>query len=253
MSLKGRSAIVTGAGSQAGLGFATARALGSEGARVVLTDIDAERIDEAVAVLRSEGLDVVACVQDASCEAGWASTIKHAVDAYGRLDILVNNAGIAILKPLNAMTLDEWDRQIAVNLTSVFLGTQGAIGQMRDQGTGGAIVNVSSIAGLVGVPGGSAYAASKAGVRLFTKAVALECAREAIRVNSVHPGVIWTEMQQIAIRDNPEAFDAINASIPMGRMGDPDDIAQMIQFLVSDRAKYITGSEFVVDGGFTAQ
>src|SRR5262249_38405693 len=125
--------------------------------------------------------------------------------------------------------------------------------QMRAQGAGGAIVNLSSVAGLVGIPGAPAYAASKGGVRLLSKAVALECAREGIRVNSVHPGVIWTDMQQVAIRDNPDQYDAINASIPMGRMGEPDDIAAMIGFLVSDAAKYITGGEFVVDGGLTAQ
>lgn len=123
---------------------------------------------------------------------------------------------------------------------------------MRAAGDG-AIVNISSVAGLVGIPGASAYAASKGGVRLYTKSLAMECAREGIRVNSVHPGVIWTEMQQVAIRDNPDQYDAINASIPAGRMGEPDDIAQAVAFLASPAARYITGAELAVDGGLTAQ
>lgn len=251
--VSGKVAIVTGAASEGGLGFATARALAREGAKVVLTDIDEAEVLKRAEELRAAGAEALAMRQDVTVEAEWDQVIARTVEAFGPLDILVNNAGIAILKWMDAMTLADFDRQIRVNLTSVYLGTHAALRVMRAQGKGGVITNLSSIAGQVGVPGASAYAASKGGVRLFTKAVAMEAARDNIRCNSVHPGVIWTDMQKVAIRDNPEQYDILNASIPLGRMGEPDDIANMILFLSSDEAKYITGAEFTVDGGLTAQ
>lgn len=253
MDLRGKAAIVTGAASPNGLGFATARMLARAGASVLITDIAADAVAARAGELQAEGWRTESCSQDVTSAAAWSNTVGAAIAAFGRLDILVNNAGIAVLRRIDALEPADWQRQIDVNLTSVYLGCRAALAQMRLQGEGGAIVNLSSVAGLVGVPGAPAYAASKGGVRLLTKAVALECAAERIRVNSVHPGVIWTEMQQVAIRDNPSQYDVINASIPMGRMGEPDDIAAMICFLSSDAAKYITGAEFVVDGGLTAQ
>ncbi|HEX7931015.1 MAG TPA: glucose 1-dehydrogenase [Sphingomicrobium sp.] len=251
--LTNRSAIVTGAASPSGLGFATARMLARSGASVMLTDIDETAVRQRASELQAEGLAVQAMRHDVTALSDWDAIVAATVVAFGQLDILVNNAGIAVLKRTEVLTQAEWQRQIDVNLNSVFFGCQVGLAQMRAQGSGGAIVNLSSVAGLVGIPGAPAYAASKGGVRLLSKAIALECAREGIRVNSVHPGVIWTDMQQVAIRDNPDQYDAINASIPMGRMGEPDDIAAMIGFLVSDAAKYVTGGEFVVDGGLTAQ
>ncbi|MGK2287122.1 SDR family NAD(P)-dependent oxidoreductase [Pedomonas sp. V897] len=251
--VSGKVAIVTGAASDGGLGFATARALAREGAKVVLTDLNEAEVLKRGEELRAAGGDVLALAQDVTDEAQWDQVIARTREAYGQLDILVNNAGVAILKWMDAMTLADFERQIRINLTSVYLGSAAALKVMRAQGKGGVITNLSSIAGLVGVPGASAYAASKAGVRAFTKSIALEAARDNIRCNSVHPGVIWTDMQKVAIRDNPEQYDILNASIPMGRMGEPDDIANMILFLSSDEAKYITGAEFTVDGGLTAQ
>lgn len=253
MSLTGKTALVTGAASSSGLGFATARMLARRGAAVMLTDIDEAAVSVRAEELRSEGLAAQALGQDVTVEAAWDHTIAATVAAFKTLDIVVNNAGIAVLKWMPELGLDDWRRQIDVNMTSVYLGCRAALAQFRRQGTGGAIVNLSSVAGLVGIPGTAAYAASKGGVRLMTKSIAMECAREKIRVNSVHPGVIWTDMQKVAIRDNAEQYELINNAIPMGHMGEPDDIAAMIAFLASDDAKYITGAEFVVDGGMTAQ
>ncbi len=253
IDLAGKVAIVTGAASAQGLGFATARMMAAAGAAVVLTDLDAAVAEARAAELRATGATALACRQDVTVEADWDAVVAAATASFGGVDILVNNAGIAVLHAIDKLTPADWHRQIEVNMTSVYLGCRAAMAQMRAQGRGGAIVNLSSVAGLVGVPGASAYAASKGGVRLMSKSLALEGARENIRVNSVHPGVIWTEMQQVAIRDNPDQYDIINASIPMGRMGAPDDIAAMVTFLASDQAGYVTGGEFTVDGGFTAQ
>lgn len=244
--------IVTGAASAAGLGFTTARLLASEGHKVYLTDIDAAAIGKRAEELRAEGLDATGIHQDVTNEAGWMALVKQVRDDAGRIDGLVNNAGIAVLKWTAELDAQSWDRQIDVNLKSAYLGCRAVLPVMETQGSG-AIVNLSSVAGLVGIPGASAYAASKGGVRLYTKAVAMEVAAKGIRVNSVHPGVIWTDMQKVAIEDNPDQYDATNASIPMRRMGNPEDIGHMIVFLLSDRAKYVTGGEFVVDGGLTAQ
>lgn len=249
----GKIALVTGAASAGGLGFATARRLAREGAHVMLTDLLAEDVEARRAELAAEGYSVAAMAHDVTSPDGWAAVLAAILDRFGGLDILVNNAGIAVLKWMGDLTPADWQRQIDVNLTSVYLGCDVAIRQMKAQGRGGSIVNLSSVAGLVGVKGTTAYAASKGGVRLMTKTIALEVAPENIRVNSVHPGVIWTDMQKVAIADNKDVSDAINATIPMGRMGEPDDIAAMVTFLASDDAKYITGAEFAVDGGYTAQ
>jgi NAD(P)-dependent dehydrogenase (short-subunit alcohol dehydrogenase family) len=251
--VEGKIALVTGAGSEGGLGAATAARLAEEGATVFLTDIDGDGAEARAAEIRAQGGKATAMLQDVTSEQGWDDIVGKIVSANGRLDILVNNAGIAVLRMIQDMTAEEYARQMEVNMTSVFLGTRRAVAEMRRVGEGGAIVNLSSVAGLVGIPGVSAYAASKAGVRLFSKSIAMETAKENIRVNSVHPGMIWTSMQKVAIKDNPEQYDILTAGIPMGRMGEPVDIANCILFLASDEARYITGAEFVVDGGMTTQ
>ncbi len=251
--VQGKVALVTGAGSMSGLGYATARALLREGASCVVTDVNEVGIAASGEALGKAAGEVLALRHDVASEADWASVIEATIARFGRLDILVNNAGIVILRSMDALTMADWRRQIDVNLTSVYLGCNLALRQMRAQGDGGSIVNVSSTAGLVGTPGASAYSASKGGVRMFTKSVALECARENIRVNSVHPGAIWTNMQKLVLTDNREQTERVTDSIPMGRVGEPDDIAAMVLFLASDEARYITGAEFTVDGGLTAQ
>ncbi|MDE2561785.1 MAG: glucose 1-dehydrogenase [Sphingomonadales bacterium] len=250
--LAGKIALVTGAGSDRGLGAATARRFAEEGAFVYMTDIDGAGVEAVAASIRAAGGAAQAMAQDVTSEAEWDAVFATIEQGHGLLDVIVNNAGIAVLKMLEDLTAEDWRRQTSVNLDSVFYGTQRAVKLMRKVGKGGSIVNLSSIAGLVGVPACGAYSAAKGGLRVFSKTVAMECAAQGIRCNSVHPGMIETAMQDVARRDNPEGFKEIVAAIPMKRMGDPVDIANMILFLASDEAGYITGCEFTVDGGVTA-
>ena len=251
--LSGKIALVTGGASVPGLGSATAIRFAQEGAVVYLTDRDAEGAERVAKMIRDEGGVAHAMKHDVVSEADWDNIFAAIKKAYGRLDILVNNAGIAVLRTIDVMTTDEWVLQNDVNMKSVFFGTKRAIALMRAAGGGGSIINISSTVGLVGVPACGAYAAAKGGVRLFSKSIAVECARDKIRVNSVHPGMILTNMQSVAQEDNAANYDATMALIPMGFMGEPNDIANMNLFLASDESKYITGAEFVVDGGMTAQ
>lgn len=250
--LQGKITLVTGCGSDRGLGAATARRFAEEGAVVYATDLDGEGLAGVVDAINAAGGTAHAVVQDVTDTAQWDALFGRIESEHGRLDVIVNNAGIAVLKMIGDLSAADWSKQLSVNLDSVFYGTQGAIKLMRKVGGGGSIINLSSIGGLVGVPACTAYGAAKGGVRIFSKAVAMECAAENIRCNSVHPGMIETAMQDVARRDNPEGFKEIVKSIPMQRMGDPVDIANMVLFLASDEAGYITGGEFTVDGGVTA-
>jgi NAD(P)-dependent dehydrogenase (short-subunit alcohol dehydrogenase family) len=251
--LENKIALVTGGASVPGLGSATAQRLAQEGAFVYLTDVDLEGAEQVAADIRGAGGQARAMRHDVASEADWDRVMEAIISEHGRIDVLVNNAGIAVLRMIEVITSAEWARQVEVNLYSIFYGTQRAVREMRRVGEGGSIINLSSVAGQVGVPGCSAYSASKGGVRLFTKSVALETARDKIRVNSVHPGMIWTNMQKLALKDNREQYDLITASIPAGVMGEPLDIANAVLFLASDESRYITGSEITVDGGLTAQ
>ena len=259
--LKGKVALITGAGS--GIGRGCALALARAGATVVVADIDegaAETRREIAAfkgASRSLKLDVVS-------EAGWRAAIEEIADREGRLDFLVNNAGICIATPIVEMSYASWRRQVEINLDGVFLGTRAAIPLIARSG-GGSIVNISSVAGLKGIAGLAGYCATKGAVRLFTKAVALECARARnnIRVNSVHPGAIetpiWVKMandgvmsdggpNSIADRMEETRAQAARAT-PMGFAGEPADIAGAVVYLCSPEARFVTGAEFVIDGG----
>lgn len=250
--LEGKITLVTGAGNPRGLGAATAQRFAEEGAFVYLTDLDAEGAESTAKAIRDAGGKAEALAHDVASESAWDTTFAVVEKGHGRLDVLVNNAGIAVLKPLTSLTGADWEKQNRVNLDSVFYGTRRAVEMMRKTGGGGSIINMSSIGGLVGVPMCAAYGAAKGGVRIFSKVVAMECAAEGIRCNSVHPGLIETAMQDVARRDNPDGFKQIVATVPMQRMGVPLDIANMCLFLASDEANYITGGEFTVDGGVTA-
>jgi NAD(P)-dependent dehydrogenase (short-subunit alcohol dehydrogenase family) len=248
--VEAKVALVTGAGSVGGLGQAIARRLAEEGAIVYLTDVDA---DGAVARAGEIGHGAVGLAHDATSEDAWIETIRGIVDEHGRLDILVNNAGIAVLHPIEDMTLDRFERQMTVNMTTAYLGMRHGVAAMRKAGHGGSIVNISSVGGIIGLARTHAYGASKAGIRLFGKGVAVETAREGIRVNSVHPGMIHTGMTAPLADPDPDAQrQRLESVIPMGRMGEPEDIANCVLFLASDEARYVTGAEFVVDGGMTA-
>jgi NAD(P)-dependent dehydrogenase (short-subunit alcohol dehydrogenase family) len=249
----GKVIIVTGAASDPGLGRAAALALAREGAHLVVTDIDAEGAEGCARAIRDLGADALALRHDVTSEEAWKIVIAETCRTYGRLDVLVNNAGIAVLARLEDMSLEQWNRQIEVNLTSVFLGCKYAMAPMREAG-GGALINLSSVAGLVGMATCVAYGAAKGGVRIMTKSIAIEGAADNIRCNSVHPGVIWTNMQANAtgLKD-PSAVPMGRDRVPLGRMGSPEDIANCIVYLASDEASYVTGAEFVIDAGMTAQ
>jgi NAD(P)-dependent dehydrogenase (short-subunit alcohol dehydrogenase family) len=251
--LSGKIALVTGGASVPGLGSATAIRFAQEGATVFVTDLDGAGAQKVAQAICAAGGAATGLMHDVTSQDDWDRVFSAIEAAHGRLDVLVNNAGIAVLKMFAELSWEDWQRQNSVNLDSVFHGTARAVSLMRRTGTQGSIINISSIGGIVGVPACSAYAAAKGGVRMFSRTVAIECARENIRVNSVHPGMIMTNMMGGAQTDNADNYDGLTESIPMGRLGDPDDIANMNLFLASDEARYITGAEFVVDGGMTAQ
>ncbi|ACG78999.1 short-chain dehydrogenase/reductase SDR [Phenylobacterium zucineum HLK1] len=253
--VEGKIALVTGGAS--GIGRGCAERLAQEGASVVVTDIQDHLGEE---VVRSLGGAAVYLRHDVTDEDAWISVIGEVKSRFGRLDVLVNNAGIGLGCPVTDMTLADWRKQTAVNLDGVFLGVKHALPLMR-AGGGGSIVNISSVAGLSGAPNLAGYCATKGGVRLFTKAVALECAalKDGVRCNSVHPGVIetpiWTTVVggQPGVNEPPD-LDAMTAMfVPMGVKGFPKDIAEGVLWLASDDSRYVTGSELVIDGGITAR
>lgn len=253
--LQDKVALITGGG--AGLGEATAKRFAQEGAVVVVTDINADAVARVAQEINKSGGRAMARQQDVTDEALWETVVNEVVDSYGELHVLVNNAGIALPGNVEEATVADWRTTQAVNGESVFLGTRAAIAVMRD--SGGSIINISSIEGIVGEANVAAYNYSKGGVRIFTKSAALHCAREAypIRVNSVHPGFIRTAMVEQGIASMPEAVQQemqqrLEREIPLGgAMGEPIDIANGCLFLASDESKYMTGSELIIDGGYT--
>jgi NAD(P)-dependent dehydrogenase (short-subunit alcohol dehydrogenase family) len=249
--LDGRVALVTGGASVPGIGSSTAQRFAEEGAVVYVSDIDGAGAEKVAEGIRASGGAAYALTHDVTSEQDWDQAMNAILSKHENLDVLVNNAGIAVLRDFEDLTSADWALQLRVNLDSVFYGTSRAVKAMKKSGKGGAIVNVSSVAALFGIPRTAAYASSKAGVRLFTKVIAVECAKHNIRCNSVHPGMIETNLQDAAQVEDPAVYDAVLAQIPMGRVGYPIDIANMNVFLASDEARYITGGEFVVDGGLS--
>ena len=251
---EGRVAIVTAAGS--GIGAATARRLAAEGARVIVADLSATRaraIADAIVVAIGAPDDRLAWLKmDAAEPAAVEATVELALSRWGRLDVLVNNAGYGAPALICDTTLESWNRTVAVTLTSVFLGLKYGLPPMRAQG-GGVVVNTASVSGTAGDIGMPAYNAAKAGVINLTRAAALECAAQNIRVNCICPGGIDTRVTQVLAGDRADAVRRAMAAVhPLGRMGSADEIAAAIAFLASDEASFITGAALVADGGLTA-
>ena len=251
--LDGKVAVVTGAGS--GIGAATARLLAAEGASVVCSDIDVDAVEAVAETIAAAGGLATAVAQDVTDEARWKEVLDVAAGGYGSLDILVNNAGIGHMEPITTLSLETWRHVQAVDVESVFLGCKHAIGLMEASG-GGAIVNISSVAGIVASPGLPAYNAAKAAVRHLSKTVALHCAKagNGIRCNSVHPGWIDTPiLDPMQGERSREAFARhLAKGIPLGHLGRPVDIAFGVLFLASDESAFVTGTELIIDGGMTA-
>ncbi len=264
--LDGKVALISGGAR--GIGGETARLMSTVGAKVVVGDILDDVGRETVASINKAGGEAVYVNLDVTSEASWVAAVAEATGKFGKLDILVNNAGIFLGRDFEEVALAEWHKLVAVNLTGVFLGTKLAAPALRESGRnsphGSAIVNLASIAGIVGSPSDPLYSMTKGGVTLFTKSTALAFGRKGdrIRVNSVHPGVIETDMgEQTFVRrmalirsnDIEAARENSRQMHPIGRLGNADDIARAIVFLASDDAKFMTGSAMVVDGGVTAQ
>lgn len=254
LRLKDKVAVVTGAAM--GLGHAIAARMAEEGAAVAVLDVLEDDARAVAAELSSRGLECEGWGCDVSSEASVQAAIEGAAVRFGRLDILVNNAGVAGAdKPTHEISEAEWDWVQAVNVKGVFFGVKHAVPLMRQAGAG-SIINLSSIYGLVGGADVPPYHASKGAVRLMTKTDALLYAADRIRVNSIHPGFIWTPMveQHMARQADPQGAQKAAAALhPLGHMGEPDDIAWGAVYLASDEAKFVTGSELVIDGGYTAR
>jgi NAD(P)-dependent dehydrogenase (short-subunit alcohol dehydrogenase family) len=255
--VRGKVAIITG--GALGLGAASARMLAREGAAVVLTDLKDSEGEAVAKDINAAGGKALYLHHDVAREEDWKSVIARTVKDFGRLDVLVNNAGVGVGAPPEEQTLEQWRWLMSINLDGVFLGTKHAILAMKEHPPkGGSIINLSSIEGLVGDPNLGAYNASKGGVRLYTKSVALYCAKSGlnIRVNSIHPGYIWTPMVENYLKESGDVAEgrkAVDAMHPIGHVGEPDDIAYGVVYLASDESKFVTGSELVIDGGYTAQ
>ncbi|MCC6917740.1 MAG: glucose 1-dehydrogenase [Alphaproteobacteria bacterium] len=250
--VQGKVALVTGAAS--GIGAESARALAREGAKLVLTDRAAEAGNAMADEVAGLGAEVIFLAHDVTREEDWQAVVAAAKERFGRLDVLVNNAGVGGGVPLLESTLEQWRMVTGVNLDGVFLGMRHVCPLMIETG-GGSVINISSILGKVGQAGAAAYCASKGGVALLTKASALELAPMGVRVNSVHPGYIETPMVSTALHEmgnGNEMRDLLITRHALGRMGVPKEIANGIVFLASDESSFMTGSELVIDGGYTA-
>jgi len=248
---EGKVALVTGAAS--GIGRASALAFARAGAKTVVADVVVEGGEETVRMIKAAGGDALFVRTDVSKAAEVETLIQQVVETYGRLDYAHNNAGIeGEGAPTADCTEENWDRIININLKGVWLCMKYAIPQMLKHG-GGAIVNTASVAGLVGVPGGSAYSAAKGGVVQLTRTVALEYAKAGIRVNAVCPGAIRTPMVERIVANRPEVEAVIIALEPIGRLGKPEEIAEAVVWLCSDAASFVTGVPLPVDGGWVAQ
>jgi len=263
--LDGKVALISGAAR--GIGGETAQLMAKAGAKVVIGDLLDDVGQKTVAAIKAAGGQAAYIHLDVTKEADWTAAVNLAVSTFGKLDILVNNAGVFIGKGIEDISMEEWNRLVAVNMTGVFLGTRMAVPALREAAKnsehGSAIVNLASIAGIVGSQLDPLYSMTKGGVTLFTKSAALEFGRKGyrVRVNSIHPGVIQTDMgeqtfvaraKQTGANDTAPARQTVTNTVPWGRLGTVNDIAKGIVFLASDDAGYMNGAGLIVDGGMTA-
>jgi 3(or 17)beta-hydroxysteroid dehydrogenase len=256
----GKVALVAGAAS--GIGAACARLLARHGAAVVCADVATDGATATAAAITDAGGRASARALDVTDEGAWEAALAHAADAYGALDVVVNSAGISFARPLEEMTLAEWRRVMAVNLDGAFLGTRAAVAALHARGGAGSVINISSASGIKAAPGAAAYSASKAGVAMLTRVAAKECVNAGlrVRVNCVSPAGVrtpmWTAMpffRDLVERTGSEegAWAALAESSPFGRFATADEVAHAVLYLASDESAYVTGTDLVVDGGFT--
>lgn len=250
--VEGKVAMVTG--GLGGIGFGIAKRLGEEGARVVLTDFNPATSAAALEALKALGVEAAFFEHDVRTEASWQSVVAQAVAHFGKLDVLVNNAGIGLPPPesFDKTPFEDWRRIMSVNLDGTFLGMREAVRVMKDSG-GGSIINIGSIAAYVGTPGGSAYGASKGGVRALTKQAAVMCARKGIpvRINAIHPSYIRTPLTEgatVARVGKENAIQALKDLHPFQCLGEPDDVAYAVVYLASDESRLVNAADLVVDG-----
>ena len=250
MRLKGKVALISGGAR--GMGAVEAKLFAKEGAKVVIGDVLEKEGQQVEVEIVASGGEARFVKLDVTKEGDWTRAVETAVSSFGKLDILVNNAGIGGSAWLGDLSRNAWDSIMEVNSTGVYLGTVAAIPAMIEVG-GGSIVNISSQLGIVGADTGHpAYQASKGSVRIFTKSIAIQYAKDNIRCNSVHPGPINTPMTYRA-RDDVELNKKLLSKVPMERMGQPEEVATGVLYLASDEASYVTGAELVIDGGWVAQ
>ena len=248
-SLEGKVAVVTGASR--GIGRAVARGLAGAGADVVVSARDQQRLQEVAGEIRGLGRRALVVTADVNDRAQIEHLVKNAVEGLGGIDVMVNNAGgTRFVSPILGLRPEGWDKVLRLNLDSVFHGTQLAAQVMAERG-GGSIIQISSVAGIEGAPGLSFYSAAKGGVRLLTQSVAKELAASGVRVNVIAPGWVATDLNE-ELRQDPAARAALEAEIPMGRFGDPQEIVGAAVYLASDASSFVTGATIVVDGGQTA-
>ncbi|WP_150285246.1 SDR family NAD(P)-dependent oxidoreductase [Rummeliibacillus sp. TYF-LIM-RU47] len=246
MRLQGKVAIITGAAN--GMGAAEARLFAKEGAKVVATDLNEEKLNEVVADVKAAGGEITGIKQNVASEEEWKAVVAKTVELYGKVDVLVNNAGVAMSKNFATMEMDEWNWVMDINLNGCVLGMKYTIPEMQKVG-GGSVINISSIGGIVGMAGSSPYTAAKGALRSLSKSAAVEYGKDKIRVNSVHPGIIVTPMTAPSMEDAMPYYK-MHTQLPY--FGDPEDVAHGVVFLASEESRFMTGAELVIDGGWTA-
>ncbi|MFF2876463.1 SDR family NAD(P)-dependent oxidoreductase [Gottfriedia sp. NPDC057991] len=249
MRLLNKTAIVTGGAN--GIGKATVQKFLEQGAKVVFTDINEEAGNRTLDEMKKISDYVVFIKHNVQLETDWINVVNETKKNFGSIDILFNNAGIFSSKPVTEYETEEWNRLLGINVTGVFLGMKHTVPFMREQ-KGGSIINTSSIAGLKGTANATLYGASKGAVRIMTKDLAKEVAADQIRVNSIHPGVIETAMGSDLASSLNASNEQLAKTIPLKRLGTPEEIANLVLFLASDESSFITGTEMVADGGMTA-